>query len=284
MSPLNQIEEASGDTAEMSFVEHLEALRWHLMRSALAIVVFSVVAFFMKDFLFGTLIFGPLKSDFFTYRAFCWLSAHIFHNDSMCIHINPDKVKIINTEMSGQFMMHIQSAIAAGFVVAFPYVAWEAWRFVKPGLTRNEVRYTQGLVFFMSMLFFAGVLFGYYIMAPSALQFFVNYEITPGMVSNFFTLDNYVSFITTFVLTAGLVFELPVAVYFLSKLGILSPGFMRQYRRYAVVVLLVVAAVITPTPDMGTQMIVFTPLYILYELSIFVSARVEKDRKRQGLD
>ena len=153
--------------------------------------------------------------------------------------------------------------MAVGFILAFPYVAWEIWRFVKPGLTRNEVRYTQGLVFFMSILFFAGVCFGYYIMAPSALQFFVNYEITPGIVSNFFTLDNYVSFVTTFVLTAGLVFELPVAVYFLSKLGILSPGFMRNNRRYAIVILMVISAIITNTRHGNHVDSVYTTVYII---------------------
>lgn len=282
MSPLDQIDidqyqDDEPNGGEMSFVDHLEQLRWHIVRSAVAILTFAFVAFYMMDRIFSWIVFAPLHNNFFTYRAFCWLSHRMLHNDSMCITVKP--FTIINTEMAGQFTTAMTMSIYCGIILAFPYVAWELWRFVKPGLSKKEMRFTRGLVFYMTALFFSGVLFGYYLMVPSALQFFSNFQISQtGEVSNFFALDNYLGFVSGYAMISGVVFELPVAVYFLSKLGLLTPDLMRRYRRYAIVIMTVLATIITPGSDIPSTILVFCPMYFLFEVSIFVSARVERQR------
>jgi sec-independent protein translocase protein TatC len=284
--PLDQIDidmDAPDDEPrekEMALSDHIEELRWHIVRSVGAVLFFGVGAFFLKDFIFGQVIFGPLHEWFLTYKAFCWLSYHTLGDDSMCIHIN--KFEIMNTQMSGQFMTHIEISMWTGLICAFPYVIWELWRFIKPGLSRKEVTYTQGIVFFTSILFFIGIAFGYFFLAPTAIQFLVGYQVDAS-VPNRIDLNNYISFLVGMVLTCGLVFELPIFVYFLSKLGLLTPGIMRSSRRYAVLILIIVAAVVTPGSDIGSLLLVFFPLYMLYEISIFVSARVERDRLKQDL-
>lgn len=273
MAPLDQpnvTDEVMEQSSEMPFVEHLEQLRWHIIRSAIAVLAVALLAFIFKDFVFDTLIFGPTKNDFFTYRMICKLSHALDMGDALCFDLS--NFKVINIEMSGQFLMHIQAAAVLGFVVAFPYIFWEFWRFVKPGLAKREIEYTQGIIFFTSLLFIIGVLFGYYILTPFSVNFFVTYEVSES-VSNNFTLTNYVSFISMFVLLSGIIFELPILVYFLSKLGLVTPDMMRDYRKHSAVILLIISAIITPA-DVSTQLLVFVPLYVLYEFSIVVSARV----------
>lgn len=255
---------------EMSFIDHLEELRWHIIRSLLAVLVITVVAFLLKGFVFDTLIFAPTKAHFLTYRAFCWLSRAIPFAGALCMQ--PANFVLINTEMSGQFMMHLQVAIVLGFVCSFPYIFWEMWRFIEPGLMEEERKYTKGVVLVASLLFFAGVLFGYYLVTPFSINFLAGYYVSPS-VANTIAITSYVETLTSIVLAAGLMFELPLVVFFVAKMGLVRAEDMRQYRRHAVVVILFVAAIITP-PDVMSQILVTLPVLALYEASIGVAAIV----------
>lgn len=275
--PLDQVDvDAMEDreSAEMTFIDHLDALRKHLVRAVIIFIACAIGAFLAKDFIFNDIIFAPTRNDFPTYRALCWLSDALGLGNSICLEFNIP-FKIINTEMAGQFTMHMQVAAVVGFIVAFPFIFWEIWRFVKPGLHRKEVKYTEGIIFFTSSLFLIGVAFGYYVMTPFSVNFFATYQVST-LVENTFTLTSYISFITMFTLLSGIIFELPIAVYFLSKLGLITPDFMRKYRRHSIVVILIIAAIITPA-DAASQILVFIPVWVLYELSIFISARVVRN-------
>lgn len=262
------------EKGEMSFLQHLEVLRWHLVRSASAIVLFGLAAFIAKSFVFDTVLLGPMKSDFVTYRIMCEASQRFGLSDLLCI--GEMNFILINTTMSGQFTTHIFVALIAGLVLAFPYVVFELWRFIKPGLYQNERKYANGMVTYTSVLFILGVMFGYYVIAPMSVNFLGNYQVSE-LVKNQIDLNSYFSTIATLVLATGLVFELPILVYFLTKIGIVTPVFMRTYRRHSVVVILILAAVITP-PDVASQILVFMPLMVLYEVSIFVSAAVLRNK------
>jgi sec-independent protein translocase protein TatC len=180
-----------------------------------------------------------------------------------------------NISMSGQFTEHIFVSFVTGLILAFPYILWELWRFIKPALNIKEIKYARGLVFFSSSLFFIGILFGYYFLSPLSINFLGSYKVSE-LVSNEINLDSYVSFIATLTFATGLIFEMPILVYFLAKIGILGSGWMRKNRRYAVVVILVLAGLLTPSPDIASMVMMFIPLYGLYELSILVAVRVEK--------
>lgn len=263
--------------AEMSFFQHLEVLRWHLIRSCIAIVVFTGVAFSYYDFLFDTIILGPKNPSFWTYRMMCKLADKFNLGDGYCIrdiHFN-----IINTDMAGQFTLQINSSLLAGVVLGFPYLLYELWRFIKPGLTDKERTSASGFVFYATLLFVLGILFGYFIIAPLSITFLANYTVS-SIIQNQITIDSYLSSVATLTLGTGVVFELPILIFILSKLGIMTPRFMRSSRRYAMVIILIVAAVITPTPDILTMMTVAFPLFILYEISIVISARVERKREK----
>jgi len=256
--------------AEMSFIEHLEELRWHLVRSISAIGIFSVLAFLAKTFVFDVLLLGPKKSSFLTYQAFCKFSEWLGLGKALCM--KPAVFEVVNLDMMGQFLTHLKVSIAIGFIVAFPYFLWEMWRFIRPGLLDNEQKYTNGVVSISSLLFIIGVSFGYLVLSPLSINFFASYSVSAS-VGNTIALSSYISIITTLVLASGIMFELPMVVYFLSKMGLLTPDSMRAYRRHAFVVILLVAAVITPA-DVWTQVLVTIPVYFLYEISIFVSAKV----------
>jgi len=255
---------------EMSFLEHLEELRWHLVRSAIAICVLAVVAFFEKEFIFDSIILAPKSPDFATYRFLCWLGHLLNMGDSLCISKIP--FTLINIDMSGQFSTHMWVSAMAGLVVGFPYIIWELWRFIKPGLTENERKYTHGVVFFTSLLFLLGILFGYYMIAPMSINFLGSYQVSAD-VPNQIGLNSYISTVTTLTFSTGLVFELPIVIFFLTKIGIVSPVFLRTYRRHAIVIILIIAAIITP-PDVASQLLVTFPLVLLYEISIFISVVV----------
>ncbi len=268
-----RFKKAANPASEMSFLEHLEALRWHLVRSAIVVFSLAILAFVYNDILFDKIIFAPRHADFWTYVQMCRLSDFLGLGDALCIKsLNFD---LINTQLSGQFTMHMWIACVAGLILGFPYVIWELWRFVKPGLKETERKYTSGLVFFISTLFAIGVAFGYYIIAPLSINFLGNYQMSSD-VKNMIEMDSFISTITTITLASGLVFELPIVVYFLTKIGLMSPQFMRKFRKHAVIVILIVAAVITPSPDVTSQLLVAFPLYLLYEISIFVSMYVLK--------
>ena len=262
---------------DMSFIDHLEELRWHLMRSIVAITLITIVAFLLKSWVFDTLIFGPCQDDFFTYDAFCQLAHKLNLGDSLCF--KPANFTLINTDMSGQFTMHLQVAMVLGFIAAFPYIFWEMWRFIEPGLNESERKYTKGIVIASSLLFFMGVLFGYYIITPFSINFLAGYYVSDH-VANTISLTSYVGTLTSIILASGIMFELPMLVFFLAKMGLIYADWMRQYRRHALVVILFIAAVITP-PDVWSQVLVTIPVYLLYEAGIWVAAVVEK---RDGLE
>ncbi len=262
--------------AEMSFFDHLEELRWHIIRGALAVVILATVAFGFKEFLFDQVIFGPKKLDFWTYRMFCSLSEKL-HKPDLCV--SKFKFIIQNTELAGQFSIHFMVAIFAGIILGFPYLLWELWLFIRPALKEKEKKYSTGLIGAGSILFILGILFGYYIIFPLTINFLGGYSVSDEII-NQITLDSYISMLLTLTLATGITFELPILAYFLSKTGILTPKLMRKYRRYSIVGILIVAAVITPSPDIMTQLIVSTPLFILYEVSILVSAAVQRKRIR----
>ncbi len=256
---------------QMNFLDHLEALRWHLVRSVVAVITLAIALFVYHDFVFDSIILAPKNKDFFTYRAFCRFSELLHLGDAMCFQVT--EVKLINTELSGQFTMHMWVSFVGGIVVASPYIIWEFWLFVKPALKPKEVRGARIFMFFASILFIIGVLFSYYIIVPLTVSFFTGYQVSVDVI-NMPTLDSYISTITTLTLLTGLVFELPILIFFLSRFGIITPAFMRKYRKHAIVVILIAAAIITPSSDILTQVVVALPMYVLYELSIFVSVFV----------
>jgi len=257
----------------MSFLDHLEALRWHIVRSVVVIMVAAIALFCYKEFLFDSVLLAPKNPNFLTYRALCHLSEYFNLGGDLCV--TKIDFALISTDLSSQFTTHMWAAFVGGLIIGFPFLVYELWKFIKPALKEKEKRYARGIVFFTSFLFFTGVLFGYYVITPMSVNFLGTYQVSPD-VRNTITLDSFISTVTTLTLITGIVFEMPIAIYFLSKLGIMSPSFMRKYRRHAVVIILIVAAIITPTSDATTLMLVAFPLWILYEISIFVSAYVTR--------
>ena len=262
---------------EMSFWGHIEALRGHITRSVIVVLVIAVVLFCYPEFLFDTIIFGPLNSNFITYRAFCNLSHALNLGDQLCFGHYTFKLQSLG--LADQFTSQMWIAFLGGLIVGSPYLLWEIWRFIKPALRDTEKQASTGFIISSSLLFIIGVLFSYYIIVPLSINFLGNYQVSK-MVENNFTMDSYISTVTTLSLAAGLVFELPIVVYFLTKIGIVTPQFMRKYRKHAIVVILIVAGVITPSPDVTSQMLVAFPLYFLYEASIFVSRFVIKKQSK----
>jgi sec-independent protein translocase protein TatC len=261
---------------EMSFLDHLEALRWHLVRSAAVILLVAIVAFMNKEFIFDGVIMAPKNTDFLTYRVLCDLSAR--YGLDMCL----DKVdfNVVNLNMSGQFTTHMWIAFMAGFVLGFPYLIWEIWRFVKPALSEREIGFSKGIVFFTSLLFMLGVAFGYFIITPLSINFLGNYKVSEE-IANSISMDSYINTVTVLSMSTGIIFELPMVVYFLSKLGVITPEFMRKYRKHSMVVNLIIAALITPSPDVTSQLMVAVPLFLLYEISIYVSAAVVRGKQKE---
>lgn len=262
-----------GETKEQSFLDHLEVLRWHLIRSAIAVIVCMGVAFIFPEILFDKIIFAAKDPSFPTYKALCWISKVLGLGDVFCFMEIP--FTLMNINMSGQFSTHIVSSLVAGFILAFPYVFWEMWQFIKPALHQGEQKHTRGVVFYTSFLFMLGVLFGYYMVAPLSVQFLGNYQVS-AQVANQINLNSFISTVTTVCLANGIIFQLPIVVYFFSKLGIVTPNFLRTYRKHALVVVLIISAIITP-PDITSQVMVSFPLLILYEISIKISARYQNE-------
>jgi len=261
---------------EMSFLEHLEELRWHIIRSVLAIMVMAVLAFIFKDFIFNTIIFKPKTPGFWTNRMFAQFGDFI---GSEAIKINQNDLQLISIKMAGQFLTHIWTALVAGFIVASPIVFFEFWRFIKPALYENEKKHASGAVFFTSILFTMGVLFGYYLIVPLSIHFLGNYSIS-NEVTNQININSYISTVVSISLASGVVFLLPIFVFFLSKVGLLTPSFMKRYRRHSYVAMLLLSAIITP-PDVFSQIMVAFPLVFLYEIGIFISRRIEKKREKE---
>lgn len=261
------------NVGEMSFWGHIAVLRGHLFRSVVVVLAIAITLFCFPEFLFDTIIFGPLNNNFLTYRTFCNLSHLLNLDDQLCFGNYTFKLQSLG--LADQFTSQMWIAFLGGIILGSPYLLWEIWRFIKPALHEKEKKASVGFIVAASLLFVSGVLFSYYIIVPLTINFLGNYQVS-AMVENNFTMDSYISTVTTLTLATGLIFELPVLVYFLTKFGLITPQFMRKYRKHAVVVILVLAAVITPSPDITSQMLVAFPLYLLYEASIFVSAYVVK--------
>jgi sec-independent protein translocase protein TatC len=259
---------------EMTFLQHLEELRWHIIRSVIAVVVGAVVAFILKDFIFDKVILAPKNPDFISNRLLCRL-ADAVNVPVLCINQNP--LKLISIKMSGLFTTHITISLIAGLIMAFPYIFWEFWSFFRPALYEKERKYARGAVTAASSLFLIGILFGYYVISPLSINFLANYRVS-DLVDNQINITSYIGSVTSVALSAGVTFELPIVVFFLARIGIITPGFMRKYRKHAIVVVLILAAIITP-PDVFSQTLVSIPLILLYEVSIFIAARVVKDRE-----
>ncbi len=258
---------------EMTFLQHLEELRWHIIKSLGAIVAGAVVAFIFKDFLFDKVILGPNNPAFITNRLLCRL-ADIVNAPVLCINQNP--VELINIKLSGQFTTHLNISIVAGLIIAFPYIFWEFWSFFKPALYEKERKYARGAVSTASLLFLIGILFGYYIITPLSINFLGSYRVS-DLVDNQINITSYIGSVTSVALSAGIIFELPILVFFLARIGVVTPEFMRKYRRHSIVIVLILAAVITP-PDVFSLILVVIPLILLYEVSIFIAARVVRKR------
>lgn len=263
-------------TKQMSFLDHLEELRWFLIRSSIFIILGAIVAFTFSDFIFNTIIFGPKDSNFVTYQFFCEVAKSFNFEDSFCNKELPFEIQ--NRTMEGQFSVMIWTSITAGFIISFPFLLWELWKFISPALYSNEKKNAKLFIAISSLLFFVGVLFGYYVITPLSINFLANLQVSE-IVKNQIDINSYISLVKTSSLACGLVFELPIIIYFLSVMDLVSPKFLREYRKYAIVLILIIAAIITP-PDIISQIIVSIPLLILYELSIYISSFVQRKKPK----
>jgi len=263
----------------MSFVDHLEELRWHIVRSLLAVIVIAIVIFVKIDWIFDNIIAGPIHSNFVSYTALCKFGRWIHIGDALCMQ-SVDSLKLQTTTFGSQFLSSITIAFMGGFIVAFPYIFWEFWRFVKPALSPKELKSSRGAIFWVTFFFLLGIAFGYFLLAPFTFSFLWNYRLGfAGILETRPTLDDYIENLTDILIGSGIAFQLPLISYVLTTIGLVTPTFLRTYRKYAYVAILIIAAVITPSPDWMSQAIVALPLFILYEISIRISARVMKRRE-----
>lgn len=269
---MKQLTDGQKSEKEMSFLSHLEELRWMLMRSIVGILIGGVVAFYFSDFIFDTIIFGPKKSSFVTYQFFCDLAVKYDLDKSFCNNEIPFEIQ--NRTMDGQLSMMIWTCITAGFIISFPWILFQLWKFISPGLYQNEKKYAKLFIFISSILFFLGILFGYFVLVPLSINFLANFTIS-DVVENQIDVNSYMGLVKTTSLATGLVFELPIIIFFLAKFGIVNDQFLKDYRKYAYVLILIVAAIVTP-PDIISQIIVSIPLVILYEGSIFIAKYITK--------
>ena len=271
---------AAAESAEMSFIDHLEALRWHLVRAVIAWLAAAIAIFVYIDWVFDNLVYAPARSNFVTYTALCNLSHKLHLGESLCMP--PVNIPLQGNTISGPFMSALSIAMIGGIIVAFPYLFWELWKFIKPALSSKEIKYARGSIFWVSLCFFAGAAFGYFLLAPFTFNFLANFTLgSTGAYKYMPTLDDYIDTLNSIILGCGIAFELPVLAYVLAKIGIISAKFLRTYRKYAFVVILIVAAVITPSPDWTSQTIVAIPLLLLYEISVILCARVDKQKAKE---
>lgn len=271
---------AAADQEEMSFIDHLEELRGHIIRSIISILVMAVVIFIYRNWIFDNIIVGPINKDFVSYKALCNFSHWLGIGDALCMP--PVEVTMQSTTFGGQFLSTISMAIVGGIIMAFPYIFWEFWRFVKPALKDKEIKNTRFIIFWVSFFFFCGAAFGYFLLGPFTFNFLAGFQLgTENMIVTRPTFSDYLDNLTNIILGCGLAFELPVLAHVLTQIGIVTPAFLRGARKYAVVIILIVAAFITPSPDWMSQLIVFIPLFLLYELSILVSAKVYRKLEKE---
>jgi len=272
------MEQVKGQEAEMSFLDHLEDLRWHLIRIILSIIIAGAIAFVFKGFIFDVIIFGPKSMDFPTYKYLCNIANFIGLDTAFCADELPFRIQ--NRTMGGQFSAHVWTSIYAGLIIAFPYVIYQLWSFISPGLHADERKYSRGFIFVTSLLFFIGVLFGYYIVTPLSINFLGTYTVSE-QISNEIDISSYISLVRSSAIASGLIFELPILIYFLTKIGLVTPKILRKYRKFALVIVLILSAVITP-PDIASQVIVAIPILILYQISIYISKVVVRNQKKKS--
>ena len=274
--PLDQLTDEEIDTEgkEMSFLDHLEELRWHIIRAVGAIMLFTIITFVYINDIFQIVIMGPKNPDFWTYRMMCKLSDATGYSD-LCVKKLDFELQSLG--VSDQFTMALTSSVIIGLCFAFPYAFWEVWRFIKPGLKITEKKAARGAVFYVSILFLMGLFFGYFIVSPLTINFLANFKLAPD-IKNQFDITSYISLLATLSLGCALIFQMPMISYVLSKVGVLTPVYMREYRKHAWIVILVVAGIITPSPDIYSQVLVAIPLAMLYEVSILVSGSVQRQR------
>jgi sec-independent protein translocase protein TatC len=277
---LKKIRKTPLGKVEMSFVDHLEALRWHLVRSVIAVLVLAIIVFLNIDWVFDHIIYGPMRADFVSYRSLCSVGHAMHFGEALCMPA-PD-VKMQVTSFGSQFMSSISISFISGFIIAFPYIFWELWLFIKPALSSHEIRASRGGIFWVTFFFLCGVGFAYFLIAPFTFSFLANYKLGAlQALETKPTLDDYIDNMMNIIIGTGLAFELPVISAVLTRIGLINPAFLKTYRKYAYVIILIAAAVITPSPDWMSQMIVATPLFGLYEISILISYRMERDNLRR---
>lgn len=264
---------------EMSFLDHLEEFRWHLIRGLIAVSLLTIVAFLNKYYVFDVIILGPSKLNFWSYRELCSISNRLNFGDNLCI--KSLGFSLTNIQMSGQFVEHLFVSFMTGLILGFPYLCYELWRFVKPALTRGEKWYARSMVFFSSLLFFVGILFGYFVLSPISINFLGSYRVSKT-IENSITLSSYISTVSSVTFGTALVFELPMVVFFLTKMGLVTPSDMRKYRKHALIVILFVSAILTP-PDVTSQILLGIPFFLLYELSIIVSVIANRQNRKKAI-
>ncbi len=270
----------NSDGKEMSFIDHLEALRWHLVRAVIVWLTVVIAIFIKIDWVFDNIIYAPAHSTFISYRALCSFSHKLHLGDALCMP--PINIELQGNTISGPFMSAISIAITGGLIIAFPYLFWELWKFIKPALSPKEIKYSRGSIFWVSLCFFLGGAFGYYLLAPFTFNFLGNFKLgTTNAYQYRPTLDDYIDTLNNIILGCGIGFELPVMAYVLGKIGLISAAFLRKYRKYAFVVILILAAIITPSPDWTSQVIVSLPLLLLYEISVLICARIDKQKIKE---
>jgi len=268
------------ENAEMTFIDHLEALRWHIIRAVIAWIAVSIAIFVNIDWVFDNLVYAPAHSNFISYRILCNLSHTLHLGEALCMP--PVDIPLQGNTISGPFMSALSISMIGGIIVAFPYLFWELWKFIKPALSNKEIKYARGSIFWVSLCFFTGAAFGYFLLAPFTFNFLANFTLgSAGAYKYMPTLDDYIDTLNSLILGCGIAFELPVLAYVLAKIGIISAAFLRTYRKYAFVIILVVAAIITPSPDWTSQLIVSIPLLILYEISVVICSRVDKQKAKE---
>ncbi len=266
------------ERAEMSFVDHLEVLRGHLFRSVLAILAGAIIIVVFKDFFIKKVLLGPTHADFPTYEVFCRIGRAIHMEKALCMRgVN---IQMQSTGVATQFSTFISVMLIGGIVIAFPYIFHEFWRFIKPALTKKELQNTRGLIFWVSFLFFLGVFFGFFVIAPYTLNFFGNFQLDEN-IENRWTISSYFDTMIPLILGTGLAFQLPLLMILLAKIGIVSATYLRKVRKYSIVIIMIVAAVITPGPDVISQMTVAIPLFLLYEISILLTRRIEHRQEEE---
>ncbi|HEV2481874.1 MAG TPA: twin-arginine translocase subunit TatC [Puia sp.] len=267
----------NGDDQEMSFIEHLDVLRGHLFKSALAVAVGAILMAVYNKFIVTRILMGPTHPDFWTYRTLCELGQKWGFGNKLCmaeIHL-----RMQSNAVAGQFDTYFNIILIGGFILAFPYVFWQFWKFTKPALKEKELRNTRGVIFWVSVLFFLGVLFGYFVIAPYTISFFANFSLDTN-IENIWTIGSYFTTISQLILGAGLAFQLPLVMYFLAKIGVVSAAYLRRVRKYAILIIVIVASIITP-PDMLSTIVASVPLIILYEISILLCVKVEKKQAKE---